>query len=1707
MFRAPAPAPAFLRRLRYPNRFWRPNTLLAALLLAALALRLYGIDWDAGRGFHPDERSFYLRATDMFRVLTQDAGYEDLPWFREHPEMRPGLPNLGTALAAAESPLNPHWFPLGSILIYALLPILAAAEPFTDWGALDLRFAGRILAALADTASVGMMFIIGRRAYGHLTYGHRTYGQWTGLLAAALTAFAVVHIQHAHFYRPEPFTILASLGALWAMLRLIDTWRIRDAILLGVMVGMALATKIAVAPILLPLLLTFLWIARDRAAARGGSLTPLAVGWTVPLVATTGAWALLTFFITTPYALLDLSAFLDDIREQTRMAQEAGRFPFTWQYADTPPFWYQIRQSAIWGLGLPLGIAAWLAAPFTLWMAWRGGAAARADWLLLAWAVPAFVFLELFEVKFLRYLFPLLPFYILMAARMLTAAVAYGQSRRMAAAKSKTTAGAGADADAGASASGFVPEDAPFSEEWHATPPTVGDDVIFDEPLAGGGNDAPDNSGYAAPDAPFSEEWHATPPLAGAAAPAPPAPIPPAGGDNPGTTARATTASIPPSGGDNPGATARATTASIPPAGGAASPLRQWGSAYAGIRAHLAGLLDRHCYTAAAVANGVVVAGTLLYALAFAGIYTREHPAVAASEWINENAAAGAAIVNAGSLWDERIPDLRGFEIWEFPAYHRPDDAGKLTELAGELAHADYLLFYSNRAYGAVSRLPDEFPRSAAFYRLLFAGDLGYRLERGFTSWPGLAGVSLRDNPYGRAGLTPPPLAPGGDDGQPGGIVIGLGYADENVVGYDHPQALVFRNTEGLTAETLEKRIADAAAPALASAAAPPLMLSPAAQRAQQSGGAWSDLFRRDGWAVRAPWLAWLLAVEAIALLAFPLIWWLLRPLPDRGILLAKAAGLLLAAWAAWLLVSSGAMPYSLGAIALGMAAVALPSAAVVWRQWRPMLAWLRHHLPLVVTAEALFLLAFFAFLLIRAANPDLWHPWRGGEKPMELAYFTAVTRSSLMPPYDPWFSGGYLNYYYWGYFILSLPARLTGIPPATAFNLAVPLLFALTAAGAGSLAYNLTAAARGRRASGRDNDRDGAGNGANGDRDGDAVDGARAPRRWRAIWQSVRRHWLPGMAGLVGVGGALLTAVAGNLDGAVQLFQTAASRMQGMAASLSSFDFWRSSRAIPELDEFEPSALTPWLEQRAWVENGYHITEFPYFTFLFADLHAHMMAIPFALLALGLAWALLAGTGTGGGGAGGYGYGCGCGWRSPRVWATAALLGLAVGSLWAINSWDYPAYALLMVGIIGAAAWLMPGSGPARLLTGIGLAALALAVSYGAFLPWHQTTETFGTGIEPTRWRTPLLNYLLIHALPLLGALALLGATLPAAARPLWARIRQRTALPAFHQWLLLGAAGGVLLAVYGAAAGYGTASLLMLLLTLTAWALGTALAGAEYPARRSDVMALGMLALALGIGIGVDFVRVEGDIGRMNTLFKYYLVAWVLLAGAGAYGFWRGWTAVPPDGDGWRVQLRSAAATVVGIVALAALLYPALATPARVADRFGETPPTLDGMAYIADAEYRLSQAWCGVEREAPIRLGNDAGAIRWLQDNVAGTPPIVEAEGNQYCWNGRFSIYTGLPAVLGWPWHQTQQRGDAGAIQQRADDVAALYETGDWDEAADVLDKYGAVYIIVGELERAFYDAAGIAKFEAMAAAGRLTRVYDQDGVRIYEVIGGN
>lgn len=232
------------------------------------------------------------------------------------------------------------------------------------------------------------------------------------------------------------------------------------------------------------------------------------------------------------------------------------------------------------------------------------------------------------------------------------------------------------------------------------------------------------------------------------------------------------------------------------------------------------------------------------------------------------------------------------------------------------------------------------------------------------------------------------------------------------------------------------------------------------------------------------------------------------------------------------------------------------------------------------------------------------------------------------------------------------------------------------------------------------------------------------------------------------------------------------------------------------------------------------------------------------------------------------------------------------------------------------------------------------------------------------------------------------------------------------------------------------------------------------------------------------------------MNNVFKLYLQAWVLFAVAAAYAFW--WVAARVLTPGWlrRWPPRLWAGGMAVLVA-GALAYPLLATPVRLNDRFAPLRPGLDGAAFMATAVYQ--------DQHGPVELRWDAEAIRWLQDNAQGSPVIAEAQTPLYRWGGRVSVHTGLPSILGWDWHQSQQRWDYRPfIEQRKRDVNQLYTSPDPGAAQAVLGRYGVRYLYVGPLERLYYPPAGLAKFEQMAAAGALREVYRNPQVTIYEVV---
>ena len=1478
-----------------------PFFVLAAIVVVALALRLHGLNWDDGNGFHPDERDIYMRSDCMYALLTDAPHAPTCGYLNDQPEAEPGLGGLRYFFDAERSPLNPHWFPLGSILIYVLVFLRSFVELFTDVGGFDMRYAGRTLSALADVGSVLMVFVLGRRLYGRNV----------GLLAAGLTALAVIHVQHSHFYRPETFTVLLTLASIWATLRMVEKRRLRDSVLLGVILGLALAPKVNVLPLLAPLVLGYGYRILDEAEGLWDEITAETVVRVIGHAILAGVVALAVFFVTTPYAFIDINGFVGDVMLQTRMAREAGFFPFTVQYVDTPAFLYQIRQTTVWGLGVPLGIVAWLAIPFTVLMVFTDRRHLRGDLILLVWVIPSLIFFETFEVRFLRYLFPLMPVMILLASRMML-----------------------------------------WSLERTGDP--------FHR-IAASGREA-------------------------------------------------------------------------------VSALRQ----YRIVPGPWLTTLGVAFVVAVPI---VVILATAFYSLAFQRVYANEHPANQASEWVRYEVPRSTPLV-LDNHWDEFLPGLYGRNTWQFPLYEH-DTRAKMEELGDRLAESEYLIFYSARPYASAARDPERLPYSYNYYHLLFSGELGYRLHREFTNNPSLAGVQFRDDALAYSGLhSPVPEA----SSQGANFTLNLGYADDNVSGYDHPRVLVFRNDERLDALSLRKLLAPPARPRpVADETA--LMLSPDALAKQRAGGTFSDVVDRDGWTNAVPVLAWLLVVELFYLVSLPLTLFIFRPLADRGVLVARILALLAVCYVTWLIVSLGWMDFSRGTVYVGMAVVAFGSGVVLWLARQELWQFVRSRWRVLVMSEVLFLGAFLAFVAIRYFNPDLWHPYRGGEKPMELAYFTAVFRSTTLPPFDPWFAGGYLNYYYWGYFIIACINRVAAIVPTTAFNLAVPLFFAITFTGAFSLGYNLAAGFKKTGTRRRDNPV-----GAGGNRGG---------------------IQLPPV--VCGATAAVFVAVIANIDGMMQLLQglwTVAAQGEAWAG----FDFWRSSRMIPPLDSFEPSFLAFWMPDYipGIAGSSWHITEFPFFTFLFADLHAHMMVIPLTLLALALGLSLLVGM------------------RGGRLnWLVPCALAMAIslGSLWTTNSWDYPSYVILTLGIVGMASLFTRLSPRRKLLTFSLVGGGILAVSILAFWPFHLYYETFNSGLDASRWRTPVHRFLSIHSLFVLiiGTFLVLRSW-----RDLWLVLRSpwtSEELPPSAGWLQLTVVVMLVLGLVFAVLGYWTAVLVLVLLLLVAVA-GWRMLIAPEPSRPYDALVLAIVTMAMVIVIGADFVTVEGDIGRMNTLFKYYLEVWVFMAIAAAYMLWRLAISGIPELRYPRLDARVAWIALLVVLVGSSLVYTVLGTRDRVADRFVELPPTLEGSAYMTAAEH-----W---ERDETFPLIWDWEAIVWLQDNVAGSPVVLEAHMEQYRWGGRIANYTGLPTIIGWPWHQTQQRFDYHyQIETRADDVRRAYEMTDIDSAVNVIRKYDVSYVVVGDLERLNYGEKALDKFQEMEELGILTMVFSNQGTSIFRV----
>lgn len=1564
--------------------------LLLILVLAGL-LRIVGSDWGGGNSLHPDERFLAMVATSL-EPNERMLDYFDTPTSTLNPE------NVGSRPS----------FVYGTYPVI-LVRLLGEAVGWTGMG--ELRTMGRFVSVVWDLLTIIMVYLL----------GVRLADRRTGLLAAFFLAVTVMHIQQSHYFTVDltqtffvTFALFIAVGIgrergkeaepeTTGLGTRLNAALFGPSVLFGLVSAAAVAAKLSAAPVVLLLpaahLVRLVLVEPDL---RRREILPTGAA----LIAS-GAVFVLTFRLLQPYAFAGPGFFSLGFNPRWTHAIEGLR-SLTGPDADWPPamqwarrsVFYSGRNLVLWGFGLPLGLLAFFGIAAAIRQIIRRGTGPLA--LLVAWTIGYFGWQSLQGNPTMRYQLPVYPALAFLAAW----AVVHGAGRWR---RPSLIVGAAVGTATLIYALAFTgiylrPVTREAASHWMLA--TIPGPVNLHLETDDGPVMQPIAFGYERR-LPCGVEVE--------------------------TRARAAY-------------TGRAHTMTLHRVVGGGVPL-QIDDVAAPPQVTATVIVEGSAESTAAGSCTPVDASAYRCELALTEplTMTADDPLTVRLElhgppdqWA---VLEGGAIANETS-WDDGLPLRLGHFDPYGGIYRRDlnlelywnDDESKRERMLSILDTTDVIAVSSNRQWGSLTRMPERFPLVTAYYRHLL----------GCPSQQSVASCFMAAEPGETTGelgfelaatfVSPPRLGP---------LVINDQSADEAFTVYDHPKVLVFTKTADYDPERVRSLLEDVdlervliKAPAYFGRQPADLMLPAHRFDAQQRGGTWRERFPPESVVNRHPVaaaLAWYLALALLGLGTAPLVRWALPGLADGGLPLARGFALLLLAWMVWIVGSSG-IEVGPGTVRLLAVALIAAGAAVVWRRRREGVKTL--DLRTLLTAEAVFAGFFLISLGIRALNPDLWHPGYGGEKPMDLSYFTAVLKSVNFPPYDPWFAGGYINYYYFGFVIVGQLALALGIEPAIAYNLAMPTLIALAAIAAFSLATNIVRA------------------------------GTPSP-------EGSRKRLRPGFAGLLA---ATAVTLLGNLH-PVRMAVTGLYRLG--AASAESFLgaiafgvrrvasgeslpipghhwFWNPTRIIPDPD------VSP-------------ITEFPSFTLIYGDLHAHLMDLPQVLLAMAFALAVLVGwTGPG---------------RRGRHLGAVFLGALAVGAMRPTNTWSY--YPFLALGCV-AVAWarlqaeehLPTRSALLRAALWTGGFVLLTRLLYLPFDAW------FGMGYSQLQYwgasRTPLLIYL-EHWAPFLFPVAAwlvvevrdwLAATPLDAIQPL-----QR------HLWTLVGfglpaLAGQVLLIDLGVRISWIVWPMIIMAAVLL-------MRRELSQGRRFTLLAVG---LGLSLTLIVEIVTLKFDLGRMNTVFKFYYVTWALLGVSAAAALW--WLAESRTGKStWprRLWWLTAAALFAG-----ACLFPIRAIPAKAHERMShEAPRGLDGLAYLEHAVHH--------DQGRPLVFAEDLAAIRWLQRNVDGTPVIVEANIPEYRWGSRMSINTGLPGVVGWNWHQRQQRAFATDrwVWDRVEDVTAFYDTTDRDEAARFLDRYDVEWIVVGQLERAYHPGEGIEKF--LEWEGDLWReVFVEGETAIYQVV---
>lgn len=694
--------------------------------------------------------------------------------------------------------------------------------------------------------------------------------------------------------------------------------------------------------------------------------------------------------------------------------------------------------------------------------------------------------------------------------------------------------------------------------------------------------------------------------------------------------------------------------------------------------------------------------------------------------------------------------------------------------------------------------------------------------------------------------------------------------------------------------------------------------------------------------------MTWWLVLVALGVGFMPITYKIFSSFHDNGYMFSKIIGLAISGYLMWFLSSIKLVKFtSLSCLVIVILTVMI-NGVIFYKEKNKNKLFSKIKLDKMLFMELLFLVMFLLWIYIRGFKPEA----HGTEKFMDYGFMASMMRSDYMPPSDLWYAGGTINYYYVGQYMATFLTKLSFLKAEQGYNLMMMTLAAMAFVLPYTLVYQVIS----------------------------------------QLLSNKRKKYIlsPHIAGLLSGGGVCF---AGNIHFTIFYWVIPGLRkFLGVEGEFDKYWFPNSTRYIG----YNPET------------NDKTIHEFPSYSFILGDLHAHVLNIIFVLTLLGILFAYLT-----------HQYKRNSEdfktFTSPKFLLKeicnpyTILIGFYIGLFHTTNFWDFPIYYVVSGAVILFSNLVLYNfKKNAYLLTAIqGIFIIALGEIIA--LPFTLNFDQISTQISLTTSRTPIYQLLILWGLPVTLIIGLLIELIMTYRR----NVAETVASTQLTQ-------------------------------ENRDFALSKFLKGLE----PSDLFILTIGLCALGLILLPEVIYIidiySGDYKRANTMFKLTYQAFIMLGICSGYVFIK---FIRVRKFVWQIKF-----TIITLLLFISTLWYSVVS---VEAWYGKIYKTsnykgLDAIAFMKDS------------------MSDDYEAVKWLNENVKGISVVLEANGDSYSDNERISMATGLPTVLGWYVHEWLWRGDTTDLENRITDIKTIYTSKDLEIVRELIDKYNIEYIYVGKLE---------------------------------------